>query len=199
MASLPQPAWLTLCEALRFVMDFSGAERAPAGAALRRALRDNLVAARGRCESYTGHDTVTDIGDFTWEGASVDWEKGVFAIPANSYGAKHQFESVAVNTATLRRWLEWRPASEREIEGRASSPTRGRTPTFDWDEFWAEVACKVAADDLPNREGAEGWKTQADFERYMAEWCARRWKREPSESEIRKRLTRLMQHERKRG
>jgi hypothetical protein len=67
------------------------------------------------------------------------------------------------------------------------------------EEWKLGATCKVAASDFPATEDAPGWRTLADFERHMADWCSRTWDRVPAESEIRKRLSKLIQYRSKRG
>lgn len=54
---------------------------------------------------------------------------------------------------------------------------RGRRAQYDWQTFAAEMVRRAAAGELPEK--------QAEFERQMLEWCATRWGREPSESQVR--------------
>jgi hypothetical protein len=201
MVGLPQPAWLTLAEALSCVTQATGADARVAGDALQRALRDGLVEARGRCRSYTGHETVTRLGAVAWDRSKVLWDRSAFGIPAPAPQREHVFLDVAIEASTLRRWLHWRPAEERE-QPASTGPVaarRGRLPDYPWDEFWAELVCKIADDEWPALEDRKGWQTQADLERYMAEWCSRTWNKEPAESEVRKRITTLMRHRTSRG
>ena len=63
---------------------------------------------------------------------------------------------------------------------------RGRKPVYDWEAFYIEAAVRIDQDDLP--------EVQADFEKIMTEWCLDTWEKEPSESTVRSKVSKIYNH-----
>jgi len=66
---------------------------------------------------------------------------------------------------------------------------RGRKSIYNWEEFLTEVAVRADLDGLPEK--------QSTLEQEMASWCLENWGKEPSISVIRKRISKIYNHERK--
>ena len=126
---LPDDPWPLLSEALALTMEISCANEDEAKKALERAFRNGRVATRGRCESYRRDDGQTDIDDFTWDRAEIDWSERSFRIP-DDRGGVHRFTDVEVERSGLERWLKGTepetpaPSAPATPSPRASDDTR---------------------------------------------------------------------------
>ena len=67
-----------------------------------------------------------------------------------------------------------------------SETLRGRKPSYDWESFFLEVAVRIDQDGLP--------EIQAEFEKTMAVWCLDTWGKEPAESTVRSKISRVYNH-----
>lgn len=65
----------------------------------------------------------------------------------------------------------------------------GRPRDYPWEDFDAELYRLLDYEGLPSRQfGESGWRSQADVERRMVEWCQMEWGREPADSSIKARV-----------
>jgi hypothetical protein len=67
----------------------------------------------------------------------------------------------------------------------------GRIPTYDWESFYAEIAVLADLNGLPERQG--------ELIKTMTAWCMSEWGKEPAESMIKKKISRLYGDKRKTG
>ncbi|GLS29291.1 hypothetical protein SAMN04488498_11394 [Mesorhizobium albiziae] len=67
---------------------------------------------------------------------------------------------------------------------------RGRRPAYDWPAFDAEATSKLEEEGAFNPAVDANWN-KAALERHMQEWCAKNWGKEPGESTIRDKLTKV--------
>jgi len=66
---------------------------------------------------------------------------------------------------------------------------RGRKTKYKWEDFLTEIIVFADLDGIPD--------TQAKLEKKMAQWCVDNWGEEPSISVVRKRVSKIYNHERK--
>jgi hypothetical protein len=65
----------------------------------------------------------------------------------------------------------------------ANNSGGGRPPKYAWDPFWIEII-RIA-------NGIDGLPDQADLVRLMSEWCQKTWGKEPSQSTIKEKISKI--------
>lgn len=119
----------------------------------------------------------SECGMSFWQQGSVHVDLVVCSIAIEKlygWGGTQYTEEITVHP------MPRNPASQSS----PSRSSRGRPRIYDWDSFYIQVV-RIAntVDGLPPRLG--------ELERVMQEWCLENWGREPQESQIREKLTRL--------
>jgi len=112
---------------------------------------------------------------------------------------KVAFIGVHINWSDLQRFFPDRKDTDRQdrddslghlTKSFSTKPERrGRKAKYDWETFLTELIVRADLDGIPDK--------QADLEKDMAEWCLDKWGEEPSTSMIRKRISKIYNHYRK--
>jgi hypothetical protein len=107
------------------------------------------------------------------------------------------FEPVQIEALVARDAGPIAPAKDAPVEAASGRPAsrRGRRPKYDWDAFDAELVRIVGLNGLlDSLSDDEQWKSQADLERHMADWCQTRWGEAgvPAESTIREHVSKRL-------
>jgi hypothetical protein len=84
-----------------------------------------------------------------------------------------------------------KPTLANATEKAETAKKGGRTPKYNWDDFYTEIIVCNDLDELP--------EYQADLEKQMANWCLTTWVEEPAESTIRAKISPIYNHSRKMG
>ena len=186
--NLPPPSWLSLTEALDWLVE-QGIPDAEAKSALLRAFRNGEIQTRGRSKKYIGHNNQIDLLGSTWDRAEIRWATNVFLTPGR-YSETNDFSDVDVSRSDLSGWF-----GGDDIEPDSINPTaptkRGGGPRlkYDWESFYIEVAVRAGLDGLP--------EFQAELVVGMAQWCEEAWGEQPSDSMLKLKLSPLYNHPRK--
>ena len=143
-----------------------------------------------------------DLEIYGWEEDEIEWEQCSKRSGGRS-AATDTVESITVATDELMKLFPPPPDSGKLTadtprtgsageNSSASKPTRsGRPRSYDWDNFYIEIAVRADLDGLP--------ESLAELERMMADWCDENWNRTPAESVIREKISPIYNHIRKAG
>ena len=160
---------------------------------IRLKLRGALAAGELTAVTFSASGGRQEVGPSEWlsDDGEHSMKKGV--VFRRSGGPKSPIVPVPlmVNESHLMDWIyppqegaePSRPEGERrEATVPAQVRNRGGAPAkYDWDSFWVELVVRADLDGLP--------EVRSELQRSMMDWCAKNWPNEPSESEVRKRLT----------
>ncbi len=203
---LPQRDSLTLLEAARYVAERCGVEDMRAREALQDAFAEFKIHPISRDDNgllqrpWSGH-----LG---WRAAIIDWNANCATWPSRY--VRQSWSNIEVSRSEIDGWLRRsslkanaRPTLEAESGGQgavtiSSSPIRaldaeaplstkcrsgGRPKEYDWDAFAREIVRRAnTPDGLPDR---------ARLTRDMAQWCIDTWGKQPADSTLRERVSKL--------
>ena len=203
---LPQKDSLTLLEAARYVAETRGVEDMRAREALVDAFDEFKIhpTSRGddglRCRLPPNH--------FGWRAAKIDWNANCVTWPSRY--VRQSSSNIEILRSEIDGWLRGssrkanaRPTSEAESGGQGAvtisgSPIRaldaeaplsmkcrngGRPKEYDWDAFAQEIVRRAnTPDGLPDR---------ARLTSDMAQWCFDTWGKQPADSALRERVSKL--------
>lgn len=113
---------------------------------------------------------------------TVEWKKlaaaksGDYGYGLSNPGLRNTFFALlSLREDDACSWIDQQQAPKRRV---------GRPTQYDWDSFWREVVrVSHTPDGLPDK--------QAALEKAMLEWCELNWGRQPAESAVRDKLSRL--------
>ena len=197
MSKLPQPKLFTLGEARTFVAQQTGGAEDEAGTVIRRALMEGAFKAQGRPIGRNRQRRSSRIikRPEYWgpELEAINWKTSeALTRPRGRDSVELGFAEVTIDRSDLVYWLSMNTApTDTGADSTVSSPSgkRGRTPKYDWDAFWVEVAVRGDLDNLP--------ETQGELIRDMAQWCENEWGEQPGASTLKAKLGPIYNHPRK--
>lgn len=102
MVTLPTPSWLTLREALDWLIERGATEEA-VKLVLPRAFRNGEIQTRGRCYLFFNHNMQVKIPDYVWDKTIVFWDLNKFETRLFISSAIN-FEDIEVFLEELREW-----------------------------------------------------------------------------------------------
>jgi hypothetical protein len=118
-----------------------------------------------------------DIPAALWDLRLYDWREDCLRSPWDVQ--PHAcFRWVCVSTEQLA------SALRDEASPIERSPRVGRLPTYNWEDFYIEIVVRAdRPDGLP--------ATQAELVRQMASWCEDKWGKQPAESMLKEKISRI--------
>lgn len=140
-----------------------------------------------------------DGGVYRWEATKMsvsEFRQGLRMIRLSRKAKVHVKELFAADekyfdAKEFQAWLRtgFGASSVSEPHANASVPAkRGPKPTYDLVGFKAEVLERLRYTGAFNPAIDPNWR-QSDLERSMAEWCRKKWQKEPSEGWIRRHVS----------
>jgi len=184
---LPTPSWLTLKQALAWLVD-QDVPDLDAKAALQLAFRNSDIRTRGNFGSPTSQ---VDLYGDDWECAVVNWNLYNFPDRRRYPEATTDVDNIHVSRDDLFKWLYAEAPKPKPINQTASSNRRGRKTKFDWESFYIEIA--VRADSINGLP-----ESQADLVGDMASWCEENWEEPPGDSSLKSKISPIYNHPNKR-
>jgi len=207
---LPDSPWLGLKEALQWLTR-QGASEEAVKERLQLAFRDGEITVYGRSHTYFPSQERTTIESRYFDNAQFFWDTSTISIEEKSpeipydklligrpgsltYRSKtHYIHDVEVRRDSLIAWLDSGDTKDQmqnlsRVDASVVS-RQGRKAKYEWDEFYIEIAVKADLDALP--------ESQAELEKYMADWCLENWGEQPAVSTIRSKISPIYRHPRK--
>ena len=176
---LPKREWVPLPQCVELVVKTTNCQTDQAREALIGGLRDGRIRSRAFDNFGAEHN---EIRHEDWY-EPIDWESNKLYAHESSgwHGYDITFESIEINRSDILKWLTDHSASP----GRDSRQGRrgSRPPKYDWDGVYVEIIRVAVQQGLP--------RTQAELVRHIQNWFSEVANEEPTESEIKKRISRI--------
>lgn len=143
--------------------------------------------------------TFEDIGRFpasvraTPPGVEPPWNiLAEMSVTALYPGALYEFGALGVSVASIEHWENNNlvtPPSSSDVKAQRARHPGGAPERYPWDEFdFRMIEIANGLDGLPKGAGAK-----AELERTMLEWCEVNWDRQPCQSTVKARISKLYQ------
>lgn len=192
MKLLPS-AWMTLNEILSWLVN-QGMPTEDAKKELIRRFDHGDIRTRGRRTLGSDHEHL-QLQARDWVAINIDWDQN--RAPFDGFinstfeftdGHIHDIEAFRDELFKCFGWDPTAPAipAQEPLKNRGGAP-----PKYDWEAFYLEISIIADLDGLPD--------TQADLERLMADWCLNLWRKEPSSSRLKAKISKIYNDPRKRA
>jgi hypothetical protein len=126
-----------------------------------------------------------EIDPAQWARGKIHWERSeIDEIIVYSPPRIKRYYSIVIDAMQF--WDLFGADSDSNEGFLLENVRRGRKPIYSWEAFYLEAAVRIDQDGLPDK--------QADFEKQMSEWCENEWGKEPSESTLRDKISKIYNH-----